>query len=89
MDDNSNDMMSICCGKCLITVTRRKTVSNVGWCLISVCAVGFISCLIVTGLKNKITSDIDSRLDNLNETGLGDFDLQTTETLLVRIRYFH
>ena len=85
MDDNSNDTMNICCGKCLITVTRRKTVSNVGWCLISVCAVGFISCLIVAGLKNKIVSDIDYRLDNLNETGLTDYELQTTETLLVRI----
>ena len=85
MDDNSNDTMNICCGKCLITVTRRKTVSNVGWCLMSVWAVGLISCLIVTGLKNKIASDIDYRIDNLNITGLGDYDLQTTETLLVRI----
>ena len=85
MDEDSNEMMSICCGKCLITVTRRKTVSNVGWCLISVWAVGLISCLIVTGLKNKISSDIDYRIDNLNETGLGDYELQTTETLLVRI----
>ena len=85
MDDNSNDMMSICCGKCLITVKRRKTVSNVGWCLISVWAVGLISCLTVTGLKNIIASDIDYRIDNLNITGLGDYDLQTTETLLVRI----
>ena len=85
MDDNSNDSMNICCGMCIITVTRRKTVSNFGWCLISVCAVGFIFCLIVTGLKNKIVSDINYRIDNLNETGLTDYEVQTAETLLVRI----
>ena len=85
MADNSNDMMSICCGKCLVTVPRRKAVSIIGWCLISFCAVGFISCLIITGFRNNIKANIDNKLGKLNETDLSDYELQTTETLLVRV----
>ena len=83
MDQNPNEMTSVCCGKCLITVSRRKAVAFIGWCSMSVWSIGLVSCLVITGAKNKITSDIDNSLSNLNESDLSDYEFQTKETLLV------
>ena len=85
MDHNPREMMNICCGKCLITVTRRKAISIVGRSLVLVCVLGFISCVITTILNKTITTDIDQTLIRLNETDLNEYDFQTRETLLVSI----
>ena len=86
MDQHPNDMTSICCGKCLKTVPRRKAITFIGWCLMSVWGIGLVSCLAITGAKSKITSDIDDSLSNLNGSDLSDYEFQTTETLLVGIK---
>ena len=86
MAQNPNEMTSICCGKCLITISRRKAVALIGWCLMSAWSIGLVSCLIITGARNKIASDIDNSLSNLNESDISDYEFQTKETLLVGIK---
>ena len=86
MAQHPNEMTSICCGKCLITVSRRKAVAFIGWCFMSVWSIGLVSCLVMTGAKNKIISEIDSSLSNLNESDLSDYEVQTSETLLVGLK---
>ena len=88
MVHNRSEKMNICCGKCLSTVTRKKTISIVSWSLVSFFVVGFISCLITTGLNKTIKRNIDDSLVSLNETDLRDYDFQTTETLLVSTSKF-
>ena len=77
--------MNVCCGKCLITFSRRKVIFVVSVTSLSGSVILFLASIIVLGLQTEIYNKIKDSKNHLNETGLSDYDLQTFQTYLVRV----
>ena len=85
MEYTADRNMNVCCGKCLITFSRRKGIFVVSVISLSGSIVLFVASILVLGLQTLIYNKIHDSKNHLNETGLSDYDLQTSQTYLVRV----
>ena len=83
MENTTNRKMEICCGKCLITISRQKIVYTLGGVTVSASILAFLVCIIVLCLQTVINSDIQDILNHLNGTDLSDYELETSKTFWV------
>ena len=85
MEYTSDRNTNVCCGKCLITFSRRKGILIVSVISLSGSVILFLASIIVLGLQTEIYNKIQESKNHLNESGLSDYDLQTSQTYLVRV----
>lgn len=85
MEDTSDRNMNVCCSKCLITFSRRKCIFVVSVTSLSGSIILFLASIIVLGLQSEIYNKIIDSKNDLNESSLSDYDLQTYQTYLVRV----
>ena len=80
--------VNICCCRCKVTTTARKGTFVAGTLMLIISTLFFSACLVVLGLKPKITSQINEGLKSLkqNHSGITDYEFQTEETFLVSNR---